>query len=170
MEYVIADLHFGDENIRKYENRPFVSTDEMDKALIHNWNSVITPKDIVYVLGDVSFYDKERTVKLIKSLKGTKVLVMGNHDWEHSEQYWRDVGFDSAYRQQGILIHNWLWLCHQPPEYTMKEMPWRIAYGHVHSSEIYPTITKNTVCVCAERWDYTPVAIKYIEGLWNTIK
>ncbi len=40
--FFIADTHFGDDSIRRYENRPFDSTEQMDKALISNWNSVVT--------------------------------------------------------------------------------------------------------------------------------
>ena len=32
--YFIADTHFGEERIRKYENRPFESAAQMDSELI----------------------------------------------------------------------------------------------------------------------------------------
>lgn len=34
-EYITSDLHFGHKNIIKYENRPFNSIDEMDKAIMN---------------------------------------------------------------------------------------------------------------------------------------
>ena len=38
--FLIADTHFGDENIRLYEERPFPDTDTMDREIIRRWNSV----------------------------------------------------------------------------------------------------------------------------------
>lgn len=43
--YLIADTHFGDEAILRYENRPFESVEEMDTALIRNWNSTVNPEE-----------------------------------------------------------------------------------------------------------------------------
>lgn len=31
--FMISDTHFGDERILRYENRPFSSVEEMDKAI-----------------------------------------------------------------------------------------------------------------------------------------
>ena len=45
--YFIADTHFGDDNIRRYENRPFDTVKEMDNALIENWNRVVSNEDEV---------------------------------------------------------------------------------------------------------------------------
>ena len=36
----IADLHFGDENIIAYDNRPFLNVSEMNEVLIERWNRV----------------------------------------------------------------------------------------------------------------------------------
>ena len=37
--FLIADTHFGDENIRLYEERPFPDTDTMDLEMIRRWRS-----------------------------------------------------------------------------------------------------------------------------------
>lgn len=52
----------------------------MDEAMIVNWNAVVKPGDTVYHLGDVSFWDAEKTHKLLSRLVGNKVLIYGNHD------------------------------------------------------------------------------------------
>ena len=85
MIYFIADTHFGDERILRYENRPFDSADAMDRELIHRWNETVSPKDTVYVLGDWG--------KLSPALlRGRKYLIKGNHDTLDNQSY-RDMGF-----------------------------------------------------------------------------
>ena len=88
-DFMIADTHFGTDSIRRYENRPFESVQEMDEALIQNWNRVVSEGDTVYVLGDFSSYGKEENKSLLKRLKGTKILIMGNHDMGYTPAEWR---------------------------------------------------------------------------------
>lgn len=78
--FYISDLHFGHWNIVRYDNRPFKSIEEMDNALIENWNKVVSNKDMVYILGDISWHDENKTVEIFKQLNGIKVLIRGNHD------------------------------------------------------------------------------------------
>ena len=59
--FFIADLHLGHSNILKYESRPFKDTYEQDEIFIENWNRIIKKQYFVYILGDVSFYPKEKT-------------------------------------------------------------------------------------------------------------
>lgn len=42
MNRYISDLHFGHANILKFDNRPFRNTEEMETALIENWNSTVS--------------------------------------------------------------------------------------------------------------------------------
>lgn len=79
-----ADTHFGHANIIKYSNRPFDNVEEMNNALISNWNKVVGDKDIVYHLGDFCFGNPRN---YITQLNGDIVhLIRGSHD-KNSQQY-----------------------------------------------------------------------------------
>lgn len=82
MIYFTSDQHFGHENIIKHCNRPFKSVEEMDEAMVHEWNQVVRPKDMVYHLGDISHKrcSAERADHLISRLNGHKLLIVGNHE------------------------------------------------------------------------------------------
>ena len=47
-----SDTHFNHIGIIKFCDRPFSSVEEMNQALIDNWNSTIPSDGIVFHLGD----------------------------------------------------------------------------------------------------------------------
>lgn len=75
-----SDLHFGHRNIIKFCNRPWETVEEMDKALIENWNSVVGKNDIVFDLGDFAFAPNWRWKEIISQLNGKHYLILGNHE------------------------------------------------------------------------------------------
>ena len=85
--FFTADQHFGHANILKYEahsrlthdGTTFASVEAMDRALIEHWNSVVSPEDTVYSLGDFS-YKKHTMAEVMPRLHGHIILVVGNHD------------------------------------------------------------------------------------------
>ena len=77
MNFYIADMHFGHKNVIRYDNRPFDSIEEMDKAMITLWNETVGDSDVVYILGDFSWYKEEKTAFILGCLKGHKVLIKG---------------------------------------------------------------------------------------------
>jgi len=79
--FFTADLHLGHSNIIKYCNRPFDDVIEMNKAIVNNWNEVIDDNSHVFILGDFAFASSKDTIHFIKSLKGIKYLIAGNHDF-----------------------------------------------------------------------------------------
>ena len=80
MIYFTADLHFNHNNIIKHTGRPFQNFEEMDRALIKNWNQKVRPRDEVYILGDVTMKGPDVAKAAMTQLNGRKYLVRGNHD------------------------------------------------------------------------------------------
>lgn len=156
--FLIADLHFGHENIIKYDSLPFKNASAMDKLIIRNWNKVVGKDDTVFVLGDVSFRSKEETAATISSLNGKKILIKGNHD-KRSTQWWLDVGFSEA-SSYPITYKEFFILSHEPPQYFNEDGVKAYFYGHVHGTEMYKTVTSRSACLCALRWDFTPVELE----------
>ncbi|HEY5268381.1 MAG TPA: metallophosphoesterase family protein [Candidatus Saccharimonadales bacterium] len=80
MIHFVSDTHFGHFNIIKYSNRPFDTVEDMNSALIKNWNERVATSDIVYHLGDFAFMTLDQIKNVTKCLNGTKHLILGNHD------------------------------------------------------------------------------------------
>lgn len=60
MNYYIADMHLGHQNVIALDNRPFKNADEMDWELIRRWNQQVNENDHVYIVGDFCFVQKTR--------------------------------------------------------------------------------------------------------------
>lgn len=81
MTYFTADLHLGHSGIIEFCDRPFQSVEEMNRNLIGNWNSRVTDRDDVYILGDLLYRSPKNEIEqAIRRLKGRKHLIVGNHD------------------------------------------------------------------------------------------
>ena len=153
--YMIADLHFGHQNIIKYCRPEFANVDEMDKTIIENWNNVVSPEDEVFVLGDLSLSaDYDFVKSCIQQLNGKKSLILGNHDNFTIEQYY-SMGFDFVSKYP--IIYKGFYLLSHEPLFVTEMMPFMNIYGHVHDSAIYETRTSRGWCVCVERHNYYPV-------------
>lgn len=136
MNYFISDLHFGHFNIIRYDNRPFNSVEEMDKVLINNWNNVVSNDDTVYILGDISWYNEEKTIQIFQQLKGKKILIKGNHDkvTKDSNIY---KCFDGVYDYYELYLDrkNKVVMSHYPIPFWNGQFRDTIhLYGHVHNS------------------------------------
>ena len=78
--YFLADTHFGHENALAFDNRPFQTIEEHDRALMENWNGAVGLDDEVFILGDISWLNASKTIEIVKVLNGIKHLIVGNHD------------------------------------------------------------------------------------------
>ena len=170
MNYYIADTHFGHANIIHLCNRPFQNVDEMDDVLIKNWNSRVTKKDTVYILGDFAFKSKS-PLEYFNQLNGKKVVILGNHDTDmrkHPEKY------------SNIEIYNYLEISDQIKDQTYRLILFHYPlaewngffrnsihlYGHIHNSvnETKTIMDKipNAYNVGADVLGFTPRTLKEI--------
>ena len=149
MTYFTSDLHIGHENIIRFSNRPFSTLDEMNRTLVDNWNSRVTERDDVFVLGDMFYRKKEGVEEILKKLKGRKHLIIGNHDysWMKSiepRKYFVETETLLVLKEEGRVMT----LCHYPI------MSWPHMYhgsycifGHIHNSannaDYWPLIESN---------------------------
>lgn len=161
--FFIADTHFGEEKILRYENRPFASAEQMEEELARRWNEAVRPGDTVFHLGDFSGHSPERDRELLRRLNGEKVLVLGNHDRRRPPEEWRELGFAEAVSWP-ILWEGFFLLSHEPV-YVNSNMPYANLYGHVHGNPSYRDASPQSVCVSVERTDYAPLSFDRIKAL-----
>ena len=60
MIFYTADLHFHYAPL--LSSRPFAAVEEMDEALIRNWNERVSPEDTVYLVGDIGYNEGRAAV------------------------------------------------------------------------------------------------------------
>lgn len=158
--FFIADTHFGDADIIRYENRPFADVADMEEKLTARWNETVNPEDRVFVLGDFSEYRSiEQNAGLVRRLNGHKSLILGNHDIA-DEEFWRSCGFDFVSRYP--IIYEGFWILSHEPLYVCRNMPYANVFGHVHDSPLYKDYSEQSFCVSVERTDYRPVLFEQI--------
>lgn len=152
--WLTSDCHFSHENILKLgHGRPFETIAEHDETIINNWNSVVKPGDLVYVLGDMFFtLDVGYMEYVLRSLNGAKHLILGNHDRSKIQAYFLNKNLWQSIRdtytlktrvQSGKVIK--VVMSHYPilefngayRDYCMH------AYGHIHDIVSYDYIYKN---------------------------
>jgi len=56
-----------------------------DAYIIEQWNSVVSPSDKVYLLGDITM--KKEYLSSVARLNGRKILILGNHDKFNASVY-----------------------------------------------------------------------------------
>ena len=74
-----SDTHFGHNKEFLYGPRGFTNIKDMNEAIIENWNSVVKPEDITYLLGDVMLGDNEVGIECLRQLNGQIFVIWGNH-------------------------------------------------------------------------------------------
>ena len=126
----------------KYCKRPFDTVEEMDQAIIDNWNSVVRPEDIVFHLGDFGFCGSLRLREIVDQLNGKIYLITGNHDRkmlnDGTIKSFEFVGPELyiTVNSQRIYLNHKPYLCFDG-SYGRKDKTWTWQlFGHVHSGPL----------------------------------
>ena len=96
--FVTADLHHDHNNIMRFcptTRGHFTDVGQMNEWILQEWNKTVSPKDLTYILGDVSFGKSQEAAKWVNRLNGTKILIEGNHDHRNL----RDPAFRACFSQ-----------------------------------------------------------------------
>lgn len=175
MIYYTSDLHLGNNNIIEHENRPWNSVEEMNQALINNWNSRVTDEDTVYVLGDFCFKGATRSIEYLEQLNGHIHLLRGNHDYFYNQksfELWKwnsdkgnEVHLEGQYKH-GMDGKHEVILCHYPILYWENMERGSIhLYGHVHTYRDCSAMAPNSYNVGVDANNYYPVTLEeLLEG------
>lgn len=140
MIWFTSDTHFGHTNVIRYSNRPYRDKEEMDEAMIANWNARVQPGDLVYHLGDVFFCQESVAASILRQLNGQKFLIYGNHDKviKRSERL-RQMFVKCVDYHEVTIEGQSIVLCHYPMITWNKSHhgSWML-HGHCHGNLRYP--------------------------------
>lgn len=190
MRWFTSDLHLGHTNIIGFCDRPYYTVDQMNEALVDNWNMHVANDDEVWVLGDMVMGKMTETLPLIGFLNGHKTLVPGNHDriWaglkpkrRREDSLYLDAGFDRIeHGDLGVveltLGEHEVLACHFP--YTVGQYDERFSgnhpvdrgkpllHGHTHSPI---RVRDRMIHVGVDAWDYSPVAETQLIDILNNL-
>lgn len=94
-----SDWHIAHKKITEYTNRSNeTSQEDHDAWLVSTINSQVHAGDLIYILGDVSFAtDVSYTAEVLKSIKGQKIVIKGNHDKSKDLDYLKESGIIQAW-------------------------------------------------------------------------
>lgn len=131
MIYFTSDLHFGHDKEFIYKNRGFNSIEEHDKAIIDNWNNMITYADDVYILGDLMLNNNEEGIAKLRQLNGNLHIYRGNHDTDNRFKIYQELEWNRPYWM------DCLWEINDKYADMFKYGKYRFYISH------YPTLTSN---------------------------
>lgn len=181
MIWFTSDTHFSHRRVIDYGKRPYANVEQMNEALIENWNSCVKKNEHIYVLGDFSFAGKDYTRHVLSRLNGFKILCKGNHDRDNEVML--DLGFNKVLENEKIKIgHTEVFISHYPYHPIQQHNTWNgkvmlhkmdenvdnrylhkrilddgktwLLHGHVHTSW---KIKDRMINVGVDQWNWRPV-------------
>ncbi len=169
--FVTSDTFFGRIEIIETANRPFDNIQEMNEAMIKNWNDVVKPNDIVYHLGNFAWTPLDAEESLIR-LNGQIKLILGDYDDAMLEisKYMKDkleIVQSAFYKEQrtNTVLSHWPML-----DWPGRNMGVFHFHGHTLREHLTDLKKANRVNACVDNWNYTPKEIKALLELFNDFK
>lgn len=142
MIFVTSDWHFSHDREFVYKPRGFNSVEEMNIALVERHNSIVTPEDDVYVLGDLCLGGTdslERNKEFISSMNGKLHIAFGNHCTDSRKKMYAELpnvvetawAIALKYRKYHFYMSHFPTLTGNLEKESLKQMTLNL-YGHTH--------------------------------------
>ncbi len=166
--FLCSDLHLSHENIIVFKRedgtplRDFATIEEHDEYIIQQHNKVVSPNDRVYMLGDITFHNKN--LHKLDRMHGRKVLIKGNHDDLKLTQY---LPYFDDIRACHILDK---FILTHIPIHTESFSRWKAnVHGHLHNKRVrgawgskIDERYQNVSMECLD--DYTPISLEQMKS------
>lgn len=160
-----------------------------DDTLAKNWDKVVSPSDMVVVVGDISAGGSaswRRALSWISQRPGRKRLVAGNHDpvhGMHRDAFKHFAAFMESFesvesfariRAEGTacMVSHFPYTGDHSPEdryseYRLRDTGVPVIHGHTHSMEKVSFSTAGTaqIHVGADAWGMAPVRASEVVGI-----
>lgn len=154
--FVISDLHLGHRNIIKaFRYKDFQTIEEHDAAIQSLWNSTVSKRDVVLMLGDIVWH--KVNWQILKELNGMKRLIMGNHDsvsLKDAYQYFHSI--HGSYKKGDIVFTH---IPIHPQELVYRNWKYNV-HGHTHAKSVDDWRYFNA---CPEQNGYAPIPLEQIK-------
>lgn len=193
--FFTADLHYGHQRVCELSNRPFSNVAEMNRTLIENWNRIVGPDDIGWILGDLAVEGSWRTgLECADKMNGRLRLITGNHDqaWPGKSDWMR---YQSAYLEVFEAVVPFGRCKVGPTKVNLSHFPYvgdhtdderfemyrlqlsdrPLVHGHTHAKEKFSVahlwqpdgsiIMVPQLHVGVDAWDYSPVPVHQLIDL-----
>lgn len=160
--FATSDTHFNQERTLELSRRPFRNVQEMNLALISNWNKKVRSKDGIIHLGDFgdfSFLPKLNFKKMI--------FVPGNYERKDLDFRITDSRIQIVKPGTEIIKNSKSYcLTHEPLYETgSKDKFW--LFGHIHRLQI---VKRNGINVGTDCYRFSPIDFDEIEFLRGGIE
>ena len=164
--YLVTDTHFSHTRIiTHFGFRP----PNFNQLIINQWQATVQPQDIVYHLGDVTWGSQGELMSIMAGLPGTKILIRGNHDKNHSNNWFIQAGFAAVLEKAQI---SGVILSHIPAIMNEAEIERGLinVHGHFHNNNhrkwekyLVDRITDNHFLLALEDVEYRPVSLDAVK-------
>lgn len=158
--FLTADTHFGHRRLVDW-GRP----EDFNELIVSNWNRVVSKKDIVLHLGDLTMINAEETLKYTSRLNGIKYMVLGNHD-DRSVTWYNSMGFivlPAIFKVLGNKYGEYLKLLFTHVPEGSIPADWINIHGHMHNNSHRGVVDRfNHIDIGVDCFDFTPVKLSKV--------
>lgn len=141
--YIVADWHLGEDRFDIMQRYGFKDKQDMVDVFIQLHNEIVSPKDTVYVVGDVCNKNAPEFLSQVEKFNGEKILFRGNHDRDISDKDFSKY-FNKIYQEgDGLVIDvkikekkysDWDLSCYINHYPSLGKSEYFNLVGHIHSA------------------------------------
>jgi calcineurin-like phosphoesterase family protein len=132
--FITADWHCGEDRFEIMQRYGFKNAQNMVDTLVRYHNELVSPDDLVYVVGDAVSQNSPEFLNQVSRFNGKKILFRGNHDRVFTNDQLRGY-FEKVYEEkEGLEIDVdglKCWIQHYPTE--AREDMFNLV-GHIHGA------------------------------------